>query len=101
MGAVGQRDAGAGPGDLLDRDHMREVSHPGAAVFLGHGDAQQAQLAQFGPELGGELVAAVDLGGHRLQPFLRPAVHHVAQGIHILAEIELHTCVEHRFPPIY
>ena len=63
--AVAQRHAGGGAGDLLDRHHVREIAEPGAAVFLGHGDAEQAELAHLAPELGREDVRAVDLGRHR------------------------------------
>ena len=44
---------------------MREVAEPRAAVALGHGDAEQALLAELRPQVARELVAAIDLGGAR------------------------------------
>ena len=42
---------------------MIEVAHPGAAVFLWGGDAEHAEIAELAPEIGGEVVVAVDRGG--------------------------------------
>ena len=100
MRAIAQRNRGRGARDFLDRDHMRQIGHADAAEFLGHGDAQEAKIAHFFPEFVGKGVAGVDLCRHRLDALLRPAMHHLAQGIHILAQIELHDCVEHRPLPL-
>jgi len=95
MRAVAQRDAGRGAGDLLDRDHMGDIAHVGPAIGFGHRDPQQAQLSHLLPQRIGKRVAAVDSGRHRLNPVLRPAVHHFAQGVRVLSQIELHHRVEH------
>jgi hypothetical protein len=63
--AVGQADRGGGAADLLHGHHVLEVAHAGAAVLLLHGDAEDAELAELAPEVGGELVARVDLGRAR------------------------------------
>ena len=99
MRAIGQTDAGAGPRDLLDRDRVGQIAHAGAAVFLGDGDAQKAEVAHLAPQVGGEDVLAVHLRGDGLDPFLRPAVNHVAQGVHVLAQVEIHPSREHHNPP--
>ncbi len=44
---------------------MLEIAEAEAAVFLGHGHAEQAHLAELGPELAREAVAAVDFVGER------------------------------------
>jgi hypothetical protein len=40
---------------------MGQVAHVGAAVFLGHGDAQHAEVAHLLPGIHRELVGPVDL----------------------------------------
>ena len=59
---------------------------------------KQPQLAHLAPQLGGKHVVAVDLGGQRLDPLLRPAMHHLAQGVDLLAQLEPHAGGEHRLP---
>jgi len=95
MRAVGQADRGAGAGNLFGGDDMGKIAHPGPAELFGHGDAQKAKLAHLAPELRREAVGAVDLRGHRLDAALRPTVDHLAQGVHILAQIERHRRHEH------
>jgi hypothetical protein len=99
VGAVGQADRGRGAADLLDRDGVREVAHARAAVFLVHGDAQKPKLPHLAPELVGKRVGPVDLGRHRLHAVLRPAVDHLAQRVHVLAEVERHRGHEHGTRP--
>jgi hypothetical protein len=87
--AVAQADRGAGAADLLHRDHVRQVAHVGAAVLLGHGDAQHAQLAHLAPQVHRELVAAVDLGRARRDLGLGKVAHRVAQRVDVFAELEV------------
>ena len=61
MRAVGQAHRARGARDLLHDDHVREVAEAGAAAALGHGDAEQALLAERRPQVARKLVAAVDL----------------------------------------
>jgi DNA-binding transcriptional LysR family regulator len=67
VGAVGQADRGGGAGDLLHGHDVFEIAEAEAAVFFLDGDAVQAQLAHFGPELALEGVGLVDLGGQGRQ----------------------------------
>ena len=92
MRAVGEADRGRGAADFLHRDAMREIPHPGAAVFLLDRDPVQPERAHFGPQLDREAVGAVDLGGNRRDPVLGEIAHRGAQHIDLGAEI----MVEHR-----
>ena len=65
MRAVGETDGAGGAADLLHGDDVLEVAEAEAAVLLGHGHAEQAHLAELGPELARKAVAAVDLVGDR------------------------------------
>ena len=93
--AVGQRDRGRGARDFLNRDHMGEIGHARAAEFFRHGDPEKAEIAHLFPKCSGKFVARVDLGCHGFDPLLGEPVHHIAQGIHVLAQIERHRRVEH------
>ena len=72
---------------LLHGDDVRQVAHAGAAVVLGDGDAEQAEIAQLPPEVGGEGVLAVDLGRERCDLAGRRRRARVAQHLDGLAEI--------------
>ena len=72
---------------------------PVAAVVRIGGDAEQAELAEFLPELRRELVALVDLGRQRRDAFLREAVHHLAQRVDILTKPEIQRMRVHRVSP--
>jgi hypothetical protein len=87
--AVGQADGGAGAADLLHGDHVRQVAHVGAAVLLGHGDAQHAQLAHLGPQVHRGTGRSVDLGRARGDLGLREVAHGVAQGVDVFAKLEV------------
>ena len=89
MRAVGQPDRGRGAADLLHRHHVREIAHAGAAVFLLDGDAEQAERAQLGPQVGGEVVVAVDGGGARRDLGGGEGRAPVAQHVRGLAEAEV------------
>ena len=39
---IAQAHRGAGTRDFFHRNHVRQVAHVGAAVFLAHGDAEHA-----------------------------------------------------------
>jgi hypothetical protein len=57
--------------------------------FLLDGDAVQAELAEFGPEVAREGVAAVDLVGARCNPVGGKAAHALAQHVGGFAEAEV------------
>ena len=65
MGAVGEPDRRRRPRDLLHGDHVGEIAHRGAAVFLGDGDAEDAERPHLAPEVGGKFVGLVDGRGTR------------------------------------
>ena len=74
MRAIRQPDRGRSPGDFLHCHDMLQIAHAGAAVFVLHGDAEHAEVAEFAPEIHGKGVVAVDgrgawgdfIGGERL-----------------------------------
>ena len=96
MRPIGQADRGRGAGDLFNRDDMGQIAHACAAVIFLDRDAQKAQIAHLAPQRGGKGVGAVDGGGLRFQPVLRPGMDHVAQRLDVGAQIEPQRCVEHR-----
>jgi hypothetical protein len=69
---------------------MLEVAHAEAAVLFLDRDAVQAQLAHLGPQVAGECVGLVDLGGARRQPVGGPAGGGLADHVGVLAEAEFH-----------
>ena len=91
MRAVGQADGGRGAADLLHRDAMFQIAHRGAAILLRRGDPEDADFTELAPEIGGEVVVAVDgrrargdlIGGERR--------HLVPQRVHRLAKVEIHS----------
>ena len=89
MGAVGQPDRGRRPRHFLDRDAVFEIAQAGAAIFLFHGDAVQAERADLGPEVARKLVALVDFGGARRDLVAREGMDGLANRIRGLAEIEI------------
>ena len=65
---------------------MRQIAHATAAELRIHGDAEQAELAELGPEVAGELVAAINLLGPRRDLGVSKAAHRIAQQIQVFAE---------------
>ena len=89
MGAVGKTDRGGGARDFFHRDAVLEIAEPGAAPFLLDRDAVHAELAQLGPQVAWEGVAAVDLVGARRNLVGGKAAHAVAQHVGGLAKAEI------------
>ncbi len=87
--AVAQAHRGAGTGDFFHGDHVRQVAHVRAAVFLTHGDAQHAQVAHLAPQVHGELVVAVDFGRAGGDFGLGKVAHRVAQSVDVFTELEV------------
>jgi hypothetical protein len=87
--AIAQAHRCAGAADFLHRDHVRQVAHVGATIFLGHGDAQHAERAHLAPQVHRELVAAVDLGRARSDLGLREIAHRVAQRVNVFSQLEV------------
>ena len=100
MGAVGQPDRGGSARNLLHRHAMFEIAQAGAAIFLVHRDAVQAERAHFRPQVAREHVIAVDLLGARRDAVLREAADGLAQHFDVgpEAEIEARPGIgDHRF----
>jgi hypothetical protein len=89
MRAVAQAYRGRGAADFFHRDDMSEIPHFGAAIGLGDGNAEQTHFTELGPELVGELVAAIDFGRQRRDFGLREILHRVAQHVDGFTEIEV------------
>src|SRR5437764_928668 len=89
MRAVGEPDRSGGAGDLLHRDAMLEIAEPGSAPLLLDRDAMHAELAELGPQIAREGVAAVDLVGARRDLVGGEAAHAVAQHVGGLAQAEV------------
>src|SRR2546427_8928406 len=67
---------------------MRRITHQGTAVRLVHGDTEKPERAHLLPQIGGELVRAVDFGGARGDLGLSEAARRGAQHVDILAKSE-------------
>ena len=91
VGTVRQTHRCAGTRDFFHRDHVRQITHVGAAVFLAHGDAQHAQVTHLAPQVHRELVAVVDLGRAGGDFGLRKVIHRFAQGVDVFTELEIQT----------
>ena len=74
---------------------MLEIAHAGAAILLLDGDAEQAEVAELAPEVHGEFVGAVDLGGARRDLGVGEFRHPLAQHVGGLAELEVERPMEH------
>ncbi len=66
---------------------MGEIAHVGAAVLLAHRHAEQAEIAEFLPQVGGEKIVAVDLGGARRDFGVGEGAHGFAQHDDFFAEM--------------
>ena len=89
MGAIGQADRGRGARNLLQRDDMGEIAHVGAAVLLRDRHAEQAEVAEFLPEIGGKFIVAVDLFRAGRDFGQGEGAHAVAQHVDLVAESEI------------
>src|SRR5262249_15112359 len=89
MRAIGEPDRRRGAAHLPHRDHMVEIAQAGAAKFLLDRDAENSDVAHLPPEIGGELVLAVDVGGARRDLPGCEARPRVADHLRVIAEIEI------------
>src|SRR4051794_4535198 len=81
MRAVGKADCGRGARNLLDGDAVLEIAEPDAAIFLLDRDPVQAERADPGPEVAGELIALVDFGRARRDLVARKGKHRLANRV--------------------
>jgi hypothetical protein len=77
--AIGQSDRRRGAADLLHDDHVLDIAEAGAAILLLDGDAEQTEIAELLPQIGGKRILSVDLGGPRRDLGEREAPHRFAQ----------------------
>ena len=89
MGAVAQAHRGRAAADFLHGDDMLEIAQAGAAVGLGHGDAEQAQIAELAPQITGEFIVGVNRRGARRDLVGGEAAHGIADHVGGLAEAEI------------
>ena len=68
---------------------MLEIAEPGAAILLLGGDAEHAERAELAPEIGREVVHAVDLRRARRDLIGGEPPHLLAQRLRGLAESEV------------
>ncbi len=89
MRAVGQPDRSRSTADFLHGHAVRQVAEVAAAILFLHGDAEQAEIAHFHPQVRREQVVAVDLGGARRDLRARELVDRLAQHLDVFAEVEI------------
>jgi hypothetical protein len=68
---------------------MLQVAHAGAAELLLDGDAKQAEIAELAPQIGGEIVIPIDVGGTRGDLGVRERPHAFPQRLGRLAQVEV------------
>src|SRR5665811_1170647 len=81
---------GAGLGDLLDHEDIREDVQAGAAVLLGEEAPQEPHLAHLRDQLVRDLVLLVDADGKRLDLLLYEVADRVPQHVVVLTQREIH-----------
>ena len=96
MRPVGQADRGRSAADFFHRDHVRQITHIGAAIFLGDGNAEHPELAHLAPQVHRELVGRVDLGRARRDLLLRKMLHCIAQCVDLFAKLKIQAGQIHR-----
>src|SRR5699024_7175417 len=88
MRAVGQADGAGGARDFFHGDEMRQISHARPAVRVRHGDAEQAHVAEFLPQVGRKEVVTIDGFGARRNFLFGKSVHAFAQHVDVVTEGE-------------
>src|SRR5690606_24732146 len=76
--------------------HVGEVAHGAAAVLFLDGDAEQAHVAEFAPQVHGEFVAAVDVGGAWCDLRFDKLLYRVAQHVDAVTQVKIHGREIHR-----
>src|SRR6266567_3687399 len=89
VGAIREPDRGGGARDFLHGNAVLEITEPCPTPFLLDRDAVHAELAQLGPEIAREQIAAVDLIGARGNAFSGKTAHALAQHVGRLAQAEI------------
>ena len=89
MRTIGKPDGGGGAADFLHRHRVLEVAHAGAAELFFHRNAQYAERPQLPPQIGREIVVAVDGRRARRDLIGGKILDLAAQHLRGLAEIEI------------
>ena len=71
MGRYTEPDRRIDLGQLIDHQHVVDISEPGATVFLGEQDSQKSQLGRLGEQLARELLRLVELFDDGIDLFAR------------------------------
>jgi hypothetical protein len=95
MRGVGQRNGGRGAAQLFHHDAMGEIAQARATAVLRHGQPQDPELSEFGPEVGWKVTSAVCLFGERCHPLRGEPADRFAQRIHVGAQGETKTSPIH------
>ena len=90
MRAHDVRERGAGATELLEREAVPEVARGGAAVLLGEGKPEEAELAHLPEHLRWDLVALLDLPLKRPQARLDEIAHGAREQPQLLGDFEIH-----------
>src|SRR4051794_18598454 len=98
--AVAEADRRRGAGDLLLCDDMLEIAEPEPAPLLLDGDPVKAELTHLRPQMLGEFVRFVDLGGDRRDLLASETFGRLADRIGHFAEAEIEAGVGHRASPV-
>src|SRR5690606_30542897 len=88
MRAIAEADRAGSARDLLHRHQVGEVTHAADAVFRIDGHAQQAELAELGPQVLREGVVVVDLRRTRGDLRLRETLDGLTQRVDLLSKLE-------------
>ncbi len=83
------RDGRIDPGELLDRDGVRDGVGSRAAVLLGNGHSHQPELRHSSHEVVREAALAIELLRDGRDSFLREVAHGRADELVLLVEVEV------------
>ncbi|MNY19367.1 hypothetical protein D3C86_1527970 [compost metagenome] len=98
VGAVGQRHRGRATADFFHYHHVGQIAEASTAVLFRNGDAQQAHVAEFAPQVGGEQVVDVDLSGARGDLLGDEGLNLIAQHVDGFTEGKVQGWVAHGSP---
>ena len=89
-GLEGDADRLVDPAELLDGDAQAGEVAVGAAVLLGRGEPEEAEVAHLVDDVDREVVVAVPLRGVRRDLLLREVAHRAAELLVVLGQLEAH-----------
>jgi len=98
MRAVGQRHRGRATADFFHDHHVGQVTQAGTAVLFRHGDAKQAHVTEFAPQVSGEQVVDVDLSRARGDLFGDEGLNLIAQHVDGFTEGKVQGWIAHGAP---